>query len=542
MKAFIISLLCALTFIAQGQKLQTEEIKIKLTKPGKKALKNEAKGKADFTNYGRYTNGDTSEFYTVYLHQYKDEPMQYEIHTVNENAESAEVKTGQFTPGFLKAYGVEKVEEDAIDRVPKVSNDQYAYMRRRPLALKGPEVRVGHFEKDYYKGVWRGFDFVVDEEYDLEEIFWPDIKVPVVEGGLSNSNYLLAARTNFSKILEGDRNYLPADGKILAAGPSSIEEQNQYLYGIYDLKTRKWDKKQVFTFDAKTSSITNYVLTNNGVLGLLRKDDQPHLIFFTREGEIGWQKTLKIDNHKKYIHWKLTETDKGSVIVTANKNVGSQFNPKLGLEMWEVVADEIENHVYFDYEELKEKVVAAPKSDVKFKKLPLYRVVSLSQTNNGNRLLVIQSGNGEGILQLDGADNTLKHFYLVDAVPHHTLRPTRRGPNNGYQKPLLEEIENGVYYYIVRNTPEALTLGVHKAESSSTAGNIKTITTHIYRVDETQTRFNVHKINLNSGEVSRAFEGEEYIMYGDDPVTVTKSGKLYIPCLLGSDYHNILIE
>lgn len=546
MKAFIISLLCALTFIAQGQKLQTEEIKIKLTKPGKKALKNEAKGKADFTNYGRYTNGDTSEFYTVYLHQYKDEPMQYEIHTVNENAESAEVKTGQFTPGFLKAYGVEKVEEDALDRVPKVSNDQYAYLKRRALALKGPEVRIGHFELDYYNDVWSGFDFKVDEEYDLEEIFWPDVKVPVVEGGLSNSNYLIAARTSLGRILRGDRNYLPASGKILAAGPVAVSEQNQYLYGIYNFKTRSWDKKQIHTFDEKIGGVIAQITTENGVTALLQKGEQPHLIHFTNQGEIIWQKSLAVEEMKKYLGWDFILTPDGKIMLYASKLVSSAFNPKYGIHTFLLEDGEIAREKFYDYDEFDEKLIEAPKSDIKLKQVSGFTIREIKKATNGDLLYV--GGNsmaggrgGEAIMQVDPQNGELKHIYITDAVPHKMTR-AKGGPDGGYQLPLLKEIEPGVYYWIVRNTPEALTLGVHKTSSSEDLGNIRRITTTTYRVDDIQTRFNVRKINLNSGEVSRAFEGEGYIMYGDDPVAITSSGKLYIPCLLGSDYYNILIE
>jgi hypothetical protein len=138
---------------------------------------------------------------------------------------------------------------------------------------------------------------------------------------------------------------------------------------------------------------------------------------------------------------------------------------------------------------------------------------------------------GEAIMQMDPQTGDLKHLYITDAIP-----------GAQYQAPILKEVEPGVYYWIVRNTPESRTLGVHESTSSKDLGNVRRITTTTYRVDNIQTHFNVHKINLNTNEVSRAFEGEEYIMYGDDPVIITNNGKLYIPCVEGSDYYNLLIE
>ncbi|MDZ7846940.1 MAG: hypothetical protein U5L96_09285 [Owenweeksia sp.] len=548
MKAFILSLVlvCANTYFVQGQKLEVEEIEIKLTKAGKKALKKQSSGKAEFTNFGRYTNADTSEFYTVYLHRYKDEPMQYEIHTVNENAENAEVKTGQFTPGFLKAYGVEEVEEDAIDRVPEVSNDQYAYLKRRALALKGPEVRIGHFELEYYEGVWKGFGFEVDEEYDLEEIFWPDVKVPVVEGGLSNNNYLVAARGTLGKLLEGDRTYLPASGKILAAGPLAVSEQNQYLYGIYNFNSRSWEKKQTYTFDEKISGVLAQITTDNGVTTMLQKGEQPHLIHFTNQGEIAWQKSLAVDEMKKYSGWTFILTPDGKTMLYASKLVSSAFNPKFGLQTYLLENGEIARQNFYDYDEFDEKLIEAPKSDIKLKQVSGFAIREIRKATNGDLLYVEGSSmaggkGGEAIVQLDPENGELKHLYITDAVPH-VATGSKGGPEGGYQPPILKEVEPGVYYWIVRNTPESRTLGVHQSSSSEDLGNIRRITTTTYRVDDIQTRFNVHKINLNTGEVSRAFEGEEYIMYGDDPVFLTNNGKLYIPCLEGSDYYNLLIE
>lgn len=535
MKTFIISLLCAITFIAHGQKLEAEEIEIELTKAGRKALKKEPKGKATFTSFGRYANADTSEFYHVYVYQYKDEPMQYEIHTINENAEEAEVKTGEFTPDFLKPYGVQKVTKKDVDREPEVYNVPYAYLKRRALALSGPEVRIGHFELEYYKGVWKGFDFKVDEEYDLEEIFWPDVKVPVVDGGLSNSNYLIAARTSLGRVLRGDRNYLPANGKILAAGPVAVSEQNQYLCGIYDFENRSWEKKQIHTFDEKISGVIAQITTENGVTALLKKGEQPHLIHFTNQGEIAWQKSLAVDDMKSYIGWDFLPTPDGETMLYASKLVSSAFNPKYGKQTFLLKNGNVVREKFYDYDELDEKLIEAPKSKAKLKPISLFPIREIIKAANGELLLVGGSdagpNRGEAIIQVDSENGELKHMYITDAVP-----------GAQYQPPLLKEIEPGVYYWIVRNTPESLTLGVHKTSSSEDFGNIRRITTTTYRVDDIQTRFNVHKINLNTGELSRAFEGEKYIMYGDDPVAVTNSGKLYIPCLEGADYYNLLIE
>lgn len=536
MKAFILSLLCAITFIAHGQKLEAEEIEIEITKAGKKALKKEAKGKGTFTNYGRYANADNSEFYQVYIHQYKDDPMQYEIHTVNENATSAEVKTGQFTPGFLKAYGVEKVELENINRVPEVSNDSYAYLKRRALALKGPEVRIGHFELEYYEGVWKGFDFKVDEEYDLEEIFWPDVKLPIVDGGLSNSNYLIAARTSLGKVLRGNRNYLPANGKILAAGPLAVSEQNQYLYGIYNFESRSWDKKQIHTFNEKISGVLAQITTENGITALLKKGEQPHLIHFTNQGEIAWEKSLVVDEMKKYMGWSFIRTPNGETMLYASKLVSSAFNPKYGMQTYLLKEGKVTREKFYDYAEFDEKLVEAPKSDIKLKQVSGFPIKEIKRASNGDLLYVGGSGmaggnGGEAIMQVDPENGELKHLYITDAVP-----------GVHYQAPLLEEVKPGVYYWIVRGTPENLTLGIHKTSNTKDLGNIRRITTTTYRVDEIQTRFNVHKINLNTSEVSRAFEGEDYLMYGDDPVVLTNSGKLFIPCLDGSEYYNLLIE
>ena len=538
MKAIILSLalVCASTHFVQGQKLEVEEVEIELTKAGKKALKKESSGKSEFTNFGRYTNADTSEFYTVYLHRYKDDPMQYEIHTVNENAESAKVKTGQFTPGFLKAYGVEKVEAKAINRVPEVSNDKYAYLRRRALALKGPEVRIGHFELEYYKGVWKGFDFKVDEEYDLEEIFWPDVKVPVVDGELSNSNYLVAARTTLGKVLEGDRNYAPLNGKILAAGPLAVSEQNQYLYGIYNFKSGSWKKKQTYTFDEKISGVLAQINTENGVTTMLKKGEQPHLMHFTHQGEIAWQKSLAVDEMKKYSAWSFIMTPDGKTMLYAFKLVSSAFNPKFGLQTYLLEDGKIAREKFYHYDEFDEKLIEAPKSDVKLKQVSAFTIREIRKATNGDLLYVGGSSmaggrGGEAIMQMDPQTGDLKYLYITDAIP-----------GAQYQAPILKEVEPGVYYWIVRNTPESRTLGVHESTSSKDLGNVRRITTTTYRVDNIQTHFNVHKINLNTNEVSRAFEGEEYIMYGDDPVIITNNGKLYIPCVEGSDYYNLLIE
>ncbi len=529
-----------------SQKLKSEEIEIKLTKAGKKALKKQAKGKAEFTNYGRYTNKDSTEFYSVYLYRIQDEPMQYEIHTVNEEAEEAEVKTGQFTPGFLQAYGVEKVEADAINRVPEVSDEPYAYLKRRALALKGPEVRIGHFDLEYYEGVWKGFDFKVDEEYDLDEIFWPDVKVPVVEGGVSNSNYLIAARTSLGKILRGDRNYVPANGKILAAGPVALSEQNQYLYGIYNFKDRSWEKKQTHTFDEKIGGVITQITTEGGVTALIQKGEQPHLIHFTNQGEIGWQKSLKVDDMKKYLNWKFILTPDDKIMLYASKLVSSAFNPKYGIHTYLLEGKEIIREKFYDYEEFNEKLVEAPKSDIKLKQVSGFTIREIKKATNGDILYVggnSMAGNrgGEAIMQVDPQNGELKRVYITDAVPHQ-MTGTKSGPDGGYQPPILKAIEPGVYYWVVRNTPEARTLGVHKTSNSEDMGNVRRITVTTYRVDDIQTRFNVHKINLNTGEVSRAFKGEEYLMYGDDPVTLTAGGKLYIPCLEGGDYYNLLIE
>lgn len=526
---FTLSLVCSTAPFAQGQKLKVEEVEIKLTKDAKKALKKESSGKGEFTNLGRYTNADTSEFYTVYLHRYKDSPMQYEIHTINENAEKAEVKTGQFTPGFLKAYGVDKVEAEAIDRTPEVNDDQYAYLRRRALGLSGPEVKIGHFELEYYKGVWQGFDFKLDEKYDLEELFFPDVRVPVVEGGFSNSNYLVGARTTLGKIFEGDRTYLPANGKILAAGPAAVSEQNQYLYGVYNFNSRSWEKKQTYTFDQKISGVLAQITTEHGVTAMLKKGEQPHLIHFTNQGKIAWQKTLEVDEMQKYSGWTFLLTPDGETMLYASKLVSSAFNRKYGLQTYILENGEITRQKFYDYDEFDEKLIKAPKSDIK--QVSSFNIREIRKATNGDLLYVGGNSSSEAIMQLDPQNGELKHLYITDVVPA-----------GFYQTPILKEVEPGVYYWIVRSTPESRTLGVHKNSSSQDLGNVRRITTTVYRVDDIQTHFNVRKINLNTGEVSRAFEGERYIMYGDDPVAVTNSGKLYIPCLEGSDYYNLLIE
>ncbi|HAD98725.1 MAG TPA: hypothetical protein DCG19_15035 [Cryomorphaceae bacterium] len=546
-----LSLLLLLGFThLPAQKLDVSEIEIELSKDARKAQK---KRKSTFTDLGVYWNQDRTELYKIFVYQIKDDPKMYELFIFDETGHLKNSETGEFTANALKKYNLQPAGELLSNEGPDISEQQYGYFRRSTLAGR-PTLNIGHFENRYYKGVWYGYRFEEDEDYKLEERFWPDFSFAVQGSSVQNtSSHLLKKRTGLGRILQGERNYIPMDGKVVLGGLMATTEQKTYLTGIYDLQKGIWEVKHENPMESKVNFTGAYLEKDNnqGAYTLLVCEKGYLLLDIGSEGKIRHQTWLPLENTQKNgtpQFWEMQLTDQGGLFLF-HPIPGGYTTKKMDLALFEVKDGKVLNQALIPYDEQKEKLVEAPKTKSSYSRIIGFHVDGLEKLSNGNLLIMAHTSSPvitNLIFQVQ-PDLSLQNIFMIDAVPH-TREKTIEDPFAGFLPGQLYPAGNNSYYWITRDIPGKLLPGIHTSTSSSGGkggpGSIKTVTTTTLRVDEVYAYFKVVKIDLAEGSISKIFYPEKLLSLGAEPAETSKNNNLFIN-VLGSksgQYYNLILK
>ncbi len=532
------ALLLALNY-GHAQKLDVSEIEIELSKEAKKARK-----KGSFLNLGVYWNEDRTELYKVFVYQIKDAPKQYEIITFGENGEVKNKESGPLTANALSNYKLQPAGNLLENDGPDISNERYGYIRRSTLAGR-PTVNVGHFDDRYYRDVWYGYKYNEDEDYKMEESFWPDFSFAVEGSSVQNtSSHLLEKRTALGKVLEGQRNYLPMEAKVVLGGLMATTEQNIYLTGIYDLANREWVTKNENSIEGKINQTGGSVEKSNqqGAYSLLVCDKGYLLLDIGPKGKILHKNWLDLENtQKKGVPeiWDLQLTENGGVFIFHSIADGYSTK-KSDIALFEVKDGEVLNQAYIIYEEQDEKLIQAPKSQVKYKRVTGFMIDKLVKLPGGEFALLAHTHKPDVLNVIFHLDKglKLKHLYTMDAVPH-AMEKASEVAFAGFLPGKLYPAGDGKYYWLTRDIPGRLLPGIHVGP-----GSIKTTVTTTLRIDEVYAQFKLALVDFNSGSISKSFYPEKLLAVGEDPAELSKNGKLFMSAkgAKSGDFYNLIIQ
>lgn len=551
MKAKILNfhfILLAITIFlnfGQAQNLDVKEIEVKLSKEARKAQR---KIKSTFTDLGLYWNNDRTELHKVFTYQIKKDPMMYEIITVDEKGKLTSQESGELKAGALKKYNLEPAESLLKNEGPAISEKQYGFFRRSVLAGQ-PTLNVGHFVHRYYRGVWYGYKWREEEDFKLEERFWPDFSFAVKGTNLENtSSHLLKKRTSLGKVLQGERNYIPMNGKAVLGGLMATVDQNTYLTGIYDLAQRDWEVKYENHIESKIKMTGGSVdkADQQGAYSLLVCDKGYLLLDIGPEGKILHKIWLDLENtQKKGVpeDWQMEIKDDGGLFIF-HTVPGGYSTKKSDIVLFEVKEGVVKNRSYISYDEQAEKLVRAPKSKAKFKQVAGFEIDKLEQLESGDFALHAHTGSpGElDVIFHLKRDLSLSHIFTMDAVPHIMEKASEE---SGFIPGELYPAGNGEYYWITRNIPGALLQGIHSSSSSSGQGTgVITTTTTTTRIDEVYAHFKIAKVDFNMGSLSKPFYPEKLLAVGANPGQLSKSSNLFMSVLGSktSKYYNLIIQ
>ncbi len=531
-----------------SQKIDVKQIEIDLSKDASKAYK-----KGNLLNLGTYWNEDKTELFRVFAYTSKDESRYLEVFTFNESGEMTKQETTLMSADALSTYNMEVAGSLLENDGPDISDQRYAYIRRTALAGQ-PTVNVGHFTDRYYRDVWYGYHFKEDEDYRLEERFWPDYSF-VVQGSSvqNNSSHLLKKRTALGKVLQGQRNYIPMDGKVVLGGLMATSEQNLYLTGIYDLQKREWAEKHENVIDSKILQTGGSLekADQQGVYTLLVCEKGYALLDIGADGKLKHTTWLNLENtQKKGVpeNWDLKETGNGSVLLFHTIADGYSTK-KMDIALFEVKDGQVLNQSNIAYDQQEEKMVQEPKSGVKLKRVTGFLIDELEALEDGTWALMAHTQKPDvmNVVFHLNKDLSLTHIFTIDAVPH-IMEKASEEAFAGFLQGELYPAGDGKYYWLTRDIPGELLQGIH-VDSESYGGNagpgsIRTTTVTTTRIDEVYAFFKIALIDFNEGSISKAFTSDKLLAVGENPLQLSKNGKvlLNVSGTKSGDFYNLIIH
>ncbi len=528
-----------------SQSLDVKQIEIDLSKDAGKAYK---KGK--LLNLGTYWNEDRTELYRVFAYSDKDETRHLEIFTFNESGEMTKQETKPMTADALSDYNLEVAGNFIENDGPDISSEQYAYIRRTALAGQ-PTVNIGHFVDRYYRGVWYGYHFKEDEDYKMEERFWPDYSFVVQGSSVENtSSHLLKKRTALGKVFQGQRNYIPLDGKVVLGGLMATTDQNLYLTGIYDLAKREWAEKHENVIESKILQTGGSLekADQQGAYTLLVCEKGYALLDIGADGKLKHTTWLDLENTQKKgmpENWDLKETGNGGVMLFHTIADGYSTK-KMDIALFEVKDGQVLNQSKIAFDQQEEMTVQEPKSGIKLKRITGFMIDDLKALDDGTWAMMAHTHKPDvmNVIFHLNQDLSLKHLFTIDAVPHIMAKASEEA-FAGFLQGELYLARNGKYYWLTRDIPGELLQGIHvDSETTGEGTGVKTTTVTTTRIDEVYAFFKIALIDFNEGSISKAYTSDKLLAVGENPIQLSKNGNVLmnVSGTKSGDFYNLIIQ
>ncbi len=519
--SLLLALLMSLAF-AKAQKIETSEIDLPLSKEAQKAAK-----KGTLLNAGSYWNADRSLQYNFFVYQPKGQGLMYDVITIEtKKGKIKSQKTEAYTAENLSQYDLQASSQLSGEAAPELAGADFAYFKKTLLA-GNPSLIHGQFENRYVNGLWAGYSFDKGEESKLNERFWPFFSF-AVEEGVSNSHYLLRRRTTVMRILTGGKNYIPADGKAFVGGLMATSGANQFLSGIYNLKSQSWDHKVITTLEEGLQPLDYLPTASGGVYCLIHSASSYFVLELDARGEVLRNIPLEIPMNKNYQYtsFRLLEAEEG-VFVVGNHLDKPATGLKAGVCILQVSGDKAAFQQMHDFEQIKASLKAAPKNKAKFKNTAIQQFESIEQLPNGDWLLLYNSGmipftNYAMQLSPDGA---LKQTYQVDPIGDDGKPNDRMGTGSTHLPTQVLAAGEDVYL-LLRTVPQAMDQGI---QSSAVTGDNFKITTTV-RIDEIRSVGKIVKINPANQSISNVVAPDQTLV-GENPAELSASGTVILHTL-----------
>ncbi|MEL6731184.1 MAG: hypothetical protein AAFP83_08590 [Bacteroidota bacterium] len=525
-KQILLSLLLICTFSALfAQKLSLTEIDMPLSKEASKAAK-----KGELFNGGTFLSEDGQRQYNFYLFKPKGKDLMYDVITLD--VASGQVKSTQteaYTLKNLSQYNLSAQSElsDGEEGKQNLSGRAFGYMKR-PILAGPPTLIKGTFSDKYVNGVWGGYDFDKKGDQKLEERFWPDFSFSVGEG-VNNQEHLLRKRTTLGRLLAGNKNYIPMDGKAYVGGLMATSGVDMFLTGIFDMQTMRWDHKVESKLAPGLQHLDYHIDAQGHVHSLLSAEPHFLLVEFDEMGNKVNQLALSIPKSPNYSYttFKLFDLDDALFVIGSHVDKPGT-GAKAGLSITQVQDGKEVFHVMHDYESISNALNAAPKNKGKFKPTMRQEVESIHVLPNGDYLILYNNGfmpvhNYAMQLSPSGA---LKTTYQVDAIENDGSPNNRLETGSTHLPTLMLPAKDGTCYLIIRTVPQALDKGV---QVSSTRGNsfevIRTV-----RIDELYAYGKIVKINPKDQSITNVIAPDQ-VLAGEVPGELLPNGSLMLHTL-----------
>lgn len=510
-----------------AQTIKGSTVAVKDSKEAKKAI-----SKGNFYQGGYYWNTDKTLLYklTVFTAKKSNEEM-LQIHAISELGEVVFSKVEPFTDEVLKGYDIHPANFEQEQAQLELKNYAPAYINNTALAGK-PKIVFGSFTDRYHdSGLWIGFQFEKAEKVELDEKFWSFVSFPLNEATLEKNYHLLSPPSGLGKLISGFgyRQYLNAQGKAYVGGLMATAGQDEFLSGVYDLKSRSWVKKNKINIGMKILPGQNSYerLENGNTAIILAGKDQYKCLIVDALGQkvsltdLGTEKSGGTSN--KQLAPVLLQLPNNQVAVASSsyQTIGGKG---IGLGFGLVQNNELKGSWNFSNADLEAVLKVPAKQKVKLNKLKYLQLESIRAMRDGSYAVVgyatQEKANSSGRAQLlihIAANGTLKACYAMES-----LTPPKEERLSDKMPTTLIATKNG-FYWIERSQIHGYEKGVYSFTDDF--GNYERVTS--FREDRTLTIGQITRVNLNQGSISNAVTPKGLIV-GDEIGAASAAGTLVI--------------
>ncbi|MEZ4800652.1 MAG: hypothetical protein R2809_12940 [Flavobacteriales bacterium] len=517
---FLLAFLFA--FQALSQNISVSDEKMPLSKEASKAQK-----QFSLTFMGTYLPENSSEILAIYTYQPKKSPTMMDIVKIKKDGTYSETETVEFTQANLDKYGI-TLKNDALDNLNKDISSKPVFYVKGPALAGTPKVNVGHFENRYKMGVWSGYSFKEENDFDMDVKFWPYFTVGMGSEDLSNTNYLLSKYNMVSRFLQGKRNYVSANSPVLIGGMKAVMGSDVFFAGVYDTESKTWLKSQDIKFEKSIDpGFRHFHQDDNGnVHCVIGVGDHFQVLQFSPNGDLAHNVPLQIPLKGNTIvdcNIAMHSTDNEFTVAMSYYSGRTGGDPAIAIsrvsEGKETLFSNITNEM------LESIMISAPKSKAKFKKMKYLQMDKIEVLSNGDMLVFFCGAQGSNpinnyMLHL-GSTGQAKACYQADPIPGDTAP---QFDSAGHIDPLVE-VRGDKVYWLIRSVPKELKQGMKSFSSTEDAGAYYVKTTTTLRVDEFYQLGSIVTIDLASKNISNQITPEA-VLIGANPMRILENGSI----------------
>lgn len=522
---FLLTVLFATNY-GVAQEIKPQYLKLKLSKPVKKASK-----KGNLVDAGIYWNKGKTNLVKMFLYTpKKSENLMMDVTSISENGTVEKTSTIPYSEDELKKLNINSVAKLQEESKQELKGYKACFIQN-PVLAGFPTIKYGEFVDRYHaSGLWIGYKFSKTNKVKLKDKFWATMVSPVNAEVLDKNYHLLAPPSDLGKIFTGFgyRQYLPASGKSYVGGLMATSGVNMFISGILNLTTGDWESK--YEIDAEMKLMPNelnFVELANGHRGiLLVSADQYKYLEVDEKGKKVFLTPLKLPKtggkHNVLPTVKMKAEENEVLIFTetyesiGGKKVGVSYSRiKQGVEV---------EHYVFENDDLIAKQVLAKKEKLKLKKLKHFNIEYLKMLRSGDYLLGGYGaydnlkGTSRAFMALHFTQKgELKASYCLEAI-----KPQKDERFSAKLAPLIIEVKNG-FYWIERTEIHGYEKGVYSYTEK--IGSTTRYTT--LREDKTVTAGKVVRVNTNDISMSNAINIDGHI-YGDRIGEISKNEHLFM--------------